>query len=96
MNHNKESWQGKAYAFFNHKECEAFPCHETDSPENFNCLFCYCPLYFCGDQCGGNFIRLAGGVKSCEACLIPHKKENYGYIVEQLRKAIETDISHML
>ena len=33
------------YSFFNHKECEYFPCHETAHPEEFNCLFCYCPLY---------------------------------------------------
>ena len=31
------------YSFFQHKECEFFPCHKTDHPEDFNCLFCYCP-----------------------------------------------------
>ncbi|MDR1204587.1 MAG: cysteine-rich small domain-containing protein [Peptococcaceae bacterium] len=91
MNHKKELWQEKSYAFFSHKECEAFPCHETDSPENFNCLFCYCPLYLCGDQCGGHFIRLGNGVKSCERCLIPHERENYGYIIDQLREVIDRE-----
>ncbi len=32
------------YKFFNHKECEFFPCHKTNNPNEFNCLFCYCPL----------------------------------------------------
>ncbi len=27
------------YSFFQHKECEFFPCHKTDHPEDFNCLF---------------------------------------------------------
>ena len=33
------------YSFFQHTACEFFPCHETAHPEDFNCLFCYCPLY---------------------------------------------------
>ena len=51
----KPYWEGKHYAFFSNKECEYFPCHAGADPENFNCLFCYCPLYALGDKCGGNF-----------------------------------------
>ena len=43
------------YKFFQHRECEFFPCHKTEDEENFNCLFCYCPLYALGENCGGNF-----------------------------------------
>ena len=43
------------YSFFQHTQCEFFPCHKTAKPEDFNCLFCYCPLYALGDKCGGNF-----------------------------------------
>ena len=25
------------YAFFQHRECEYFPCHKTNDPDNFNC-----------------------------------------------------------
>ena len=42
------------YAFFQNKDCEYFPCHKCADAENFNCLFCYCPLYALGDECGGN------------------------------------------
>ena len=49
----KPYWEGKHYAFFSNKECEYFPCHAGADPENFNCLFCYCPLYALGDKCGG-------------------------------------------
>lgn len=78
-------WHGKKYAFFSHKECEAFPCHPGIASDNFNCLFCYCPLYMLGDQCGGNFAYLDNGVKDCHACIIPHDKDKYGIIVEHLR-----------
>ncbi len=76
-----EYWENKHYAYFQNRECEYFPCHKGADPDNFNCLFCYCPLYALGDKCGGAFEYLADGTKSCEKCPIPHKKENYGRIV---------------
>ena len=76
----KEDWMDKHYAFFSNRQCEYFPCHEGADPENFNCLFCYCPLYVLGDQCGGNFVRLENGCKDCSGCLYPHRRENYGRI----------------
>ena len=68
------------YKFFSNRECEYFPCHKTERPEDFNCLFCYCPLYALGDRCGGNFHYIQGGIKDCSDCLIPHKRENYDRI----------------
>ena len=76
----EEHWKNKHYSFFQNKECEYFPCHSIKNAENFNCLFCYCPLYALGDGCGGNFTYTEKGVKSCEQCNIPHEKENFGYI----------------
>ena len=76
------------YTFFNHKKCECFPCHPTDDPDNFNCLFCYCPLYALGRKCGGNFTFI-GGVKDCSNCLVPHKRENYFYIVNHFQDIVE-------
>ena len=40
--------------FFQNTECEFFPCHQGISKEEFNCLFCYCPLYALGKECGGH------------------------------------------
>ena len=40
------------YDFFQHKQCEYFPCHAGADPETFSCLFCYCPLYCLGENCG--------------------------------------------
>lgn len=65
------------YRFFAHRECEFFPCHPGADPDRFNCLFCYCPLYCLGKNCGGNFTVLENGVKDCSGCLYPHIPENY-------------------
>ena len=71
------------YSFFQNRECEYFPCHKTDDPENFNCLFCYCPLYALGRRCGGNCRYNDRGNKDCSQCLIPHRRENYARITSR-------------
>lgn len=71
------------FKFFSHKECECFPCHPVEDPENFNCLFCYCPLYALGENCGGNFRYTEKGVKDCSQCMRPHQKDAYDQIMEQ-------------
>ncbi|MDR0937557.1 MAG: cysteine-rich small domain-containing protein [Oscillospiraceae bacterium] len=89
---NPDYWRGKNYAFFCHKTCEAFPCHEGLDPERFNCLFCYCPLYALGEKCKGNYSYTERGIKSCGNCVIPHDPENYGYIIgrfEEIAKLAE-------
>ena len=77
------------YKFFQHKECEFFPCHKTEDEENFNCLFCYCPLYALGENCGGNFKYTEDGIKDCSDCLVPHKKKNYEYIMNKFMDIVE-------
>lgn len=69
--------------FFCNKECEWFPCHSASSPEDFNCLFCYCPLIPYPD-CGGNYMILDNGWKDCSNCTLPHKPEGYSYILEKI------------
>lgn len=71
------------YAFFQNRECDYFPCHKTMNPENFNCLFCYCPLYTLGDKCGGNFYYNEKGNKSCKNCLVPHGRKSIEYIMSK-------------
>ena len=84
-----EYWEGKHYAYYQNRECEYFPCHEGADPENFSCLFCYCPLYALGENCGGNFTYLENGFKDCSKCKKPHKKENYGKITERYNEVAE-------
>ena len=79
----------EGYRFFQNCECEYFPCHKTDDPENFNCLFCYCPLYALGKGCGGNFRYVEGGVKDCTNCRIPHERENYRRIISRYGEILE-------
>ena len=69
-----------SYKFFQNRDCEFFPCHAGMDSADFNCLFCYCPLYALGERCGGNFTYTAQGIKDCSACLVPHRRENYDKI----------------
>lgn len=77
-------WRNKGFSYFCNTQCEYFPCHNTDEMD-FNCLFCYCPLYDYPD-CGGTFVYLKNGTKDCSACTFPHRKENYGLMMERLQK----------
>ena len=86
---NQESWEGKHYAYFCNRECEYFPCHQVEDVENFNCLFCYCPLYVLGDKCGGEFVYLPNGHKDCSHCTFPHMRKNYGVIIKRYREILD-------
>ena len=77
------------YAFFQNRECEYFPCHAGADKENFNCLFCYCPLYALGRKCGGNFRYTESGIKDCTNCQVPHKRENYDNIMARFQELVE-------
>jgi Zn-finger protein len=81
-----------SYRFFNNHECQYYPCHTVVDIENFNCMFCFCPLYFLGDKCGGNF-KYSGSkrVKSCVDCHLPHMPEYYDTVVEKLKKVQQKD-----
>ena len=74
------------YKFFQNRNCEYFPCHNTEETEEFNCLFWFCPLYAKGKECGGNFTYTSHGVKDCSKCLFPHKKDNYDKLMLRLRE----------
>ena len=86
---DKPYWEGKKYAFFQHRECEFFPCHPVADDSKFNCLFCYCPLYALGDKCGGGFTYTEDGIKDCSKCLLPHKRECYEDITKKVGEVIK-------
>ena len=88
MGEQKKYWEGKHFAFYTNKECEYYPCHPVPEGTEFNCLFCYCPLYMLGRKCGGNFTYLESGVKDCSECLVPHRRENYGFIADSFQSEV--------
>lgn len=70
--------------YFENKECEYYPCHQ--GLEDFNCLFCYCPLHKLA-HCPGTpeYIELSGKViKDCSNCTFPHEPKNYDIIMKFL------------
>ena len=88
-NQPKPHWEGKHYSFFQNTECEYFPCHRIEDPSQFSCLFCYCPLYALGRNCGGNYRYNEKGIKDCTDCLIPHLARNYGLITGKYSEIAE-------
>lgn len=75
-----------ASRMFTNRDCPYFPCHKTAGrEEDFNCLFCYCPLYAMGEKCGGNFRITDKGVKDCTLCMFPHRPENYEALIQKIR-----------
>ena len=78
----------KHYSYFSHRQCEYFPCHPGADPENFNCLFCYCPLYLLGDKCGGNFVMHPDGRKGeLSGDRLPVRRDHKGDAVKLYEKA---------
>ena len=78
-----------SYRFYQNRECEYFPCHKVRNEEEFNCLFCFCPLYALGSGCGGNCSYTKEGIKDCSACLLPHSPKGYDYITEKFKEVAE-------
>ena len=74
----------EACQFVQNRACEFFPCHKGVAEEEFNCLFCFCPLYALGRECGGDFVVLENGVKSCEHCTRPHTPGGYERVMERI------------
>ncbi len=71
--------------FFQNRACPYFPCHRGIEEKDFNCLFCYCPLYMLGRGCGGDWCFNAKGYKSCADCTFPHRPENYDRVLSRCR-----------
>lgn len=84
-----EEKEKSEYKYFSHKKCEYFPCHKGADPEDFNCLFCYCPLYALGKKCGGNYRITEKGIKDCSGCMLPHKRKSYDYIIGKYKELAE-------
>ncbi len=80
-----------SYKFYQNLSCKYFPCHSIKDESDFNCLFCYCPLYFLED-CGGNFTYFKN-IKDCSKCLFPHYEKSYDLINKRIQKENEKKIT---
>lgn len=79
----------KRYRFFQNRECEYFPCHTGVAEKDFNCLFCFCPLYALGRKCGGQCHYNEHGNKVCTDCTFPHQRENYPAVIARYAEIME-------
>ena len=84
--------RSNSYSFFQNRECKFFPCHEVQDEDDFNCLFCYCPLYL-DDNCIGSpeYIITGRGqrIKDCSSCVVVHRPEMYDKVIAHLRRQDE-------
>ena len=81
------------FSFFQNRECEYFPCHKGVPEADFNCLFCFCPLYALGKKCGGACDYTEHGIKDCSRCAFPHIRGNYEAVLahfEQIMDMVKT------
>ena len=72
-----------SYKYFKNTDCKYFPCHKGLS-DDFNCLFCYCPMYSM-PNCPGSktYIEKNGKkIKVCTDCTFPHRPENNDKIIQ--------------
>lgn len=77
------------HSFYQNRRCEYFPCHRRVPEDDFNCMFCYCPLYMLGEECGGNFSYTENGIKDCSRCILPHQRKNYEWILSKMDMVME-------
>lgn len=78
-----------SYRFFENKDCKYFPCHQGMEGEDFNCLFCYCPMNPYEDCLGTpSYLTNRHGkvIKDCTGCTFPHRPQNYDAIMNFLKK----------
>lgn len=73
-----------SHRYFRNDQCEYFPCHKGVDPNGFNCLFCFCPLYFL-PGCGGDYTA-DKGFKDCSACTKPHGQDGYEHVLSRLKQ----------
>ena len=83
-----------SYRFYRNLDCKYFPCHKVVKEEEFNCMFCYCPIYMLKD-CGGNFENKYG-LKDCTNCLVPHRPKGYDHINNKIMEYNEIKVEEEL
>ncbi|BBD10062.1 cysteine-rich small domain-containing protein [Desulfovibrio ferrophilus] len=75
------------HKYFRNTDCQYFPCHKMADDSFYNCLFCFCPLYWL-QNCGGNPAD-RDGVKDCTGCTLPHRPGGYEHIIDRLKQEFE-------
>ena len=81
-----------SFKYFENRDCKYFPCHKMDI-QDFNCLFCFCPLYFAICPGTPRYKESKGLMfKSCTHCDFPHRPENYKEIMDCLLSLLRDQV----
>jgi len=84
LDNSKDNTQrhNASFQYFENRDCKYYPCHNIEA-SGFNCLFCYCPVYFAICPGTPQYIEINGVTfKSCADCKYPHIQENYQAIID--------------
>lgn len=90
----KDTVVSDGYKGFTNARCPFLPCHKGVR-RDFNCLFCYCPLY--AYTCIGPYKVFidAGGMarKDCTDCKLPHDgiEGSWMFIQHSMKKLVLWD-----
>ena len=76
------------FHFFTNTDCRYFPCHQGIPEEEFNCMHCYCALYFAED-CGGNPKYTETGIRDCSDCTIVHEKNGWTWVRDRINELMQ-------
>lgn len=80
---------GERWTRWNPEGCPYYPCHP--SCKNQRCDFCYCPLYPCGDESVGKWLKRENGgrIWSCEGCTLVHEPAAADYLTLHPEASVE-------
>ena len=73
----------RRYQFFNHAACEVLPLPRHAGRGAQLPLLPSARSTRSGPACGGNYryVGERGDIKDCSACTLPHRRENYDYLM---------------
>ncbi|MDO8841605.1 adenosylcobinamide amidohydrolase [Methanocalculus sp.] len=82
-------FNGGGWIEWSQTNCPYYPCHFKGQ----RCDFCYCPLYPCGDETLGGWVKSSSGGKvwACTDCTLNHEPE----VVRHLKRNPEATLNEL-
>lgn len=68
-----------SYKFFENLGCKYYPCHSGIKKGEFNCLYCFCPIFV---------VCKRHSKSGCEFCKVPHDKGSYKFMMLELNNMV--------
>ncbi|WP_432490175.1 cysteine-rich small domain-containing protein [Flavonifractor plautii] len=77
--------EGRTFSFSSNKAWERYPCRSMQ--KGWNSAACSAIVRcICWAERAEMLHHLENGVKDCSKCLIPHQRDNYGYLAGRFQE----------